>query len=116
MYTAELCFACVGLTIDPHYHTITLTTVSLLRSTINRSSLGASDPRTPPNSAALLSPTGVSVNSEHGGGGCPVMFGELHSPAGGDDIISHYTAWYNTMHSRIRTCTMKSIFETLGCF
>ena len=23
------------------------------------------------------------------------MFGELHSPAGGDDIISHYY-WYNT--------------------
>ena len=79
---------------NPHYHTITLTTVSLLRSTINRSSLTA-DLLTPPNSAALLSPTGVSVNSEHGGGGCPVMFGELHSPAGGDDIISHYY-WYNT--------------------
>ena len=81
---------------NPHYHTITLTTVSLLRSTINRSSLPASlDPLLPPKSAALLSPTGVSVKSEHGGGGCPVMFGELHSPAGGDDIISHYY-WYNT--------------------
>ena len=80
---------------NPHYHTITLTTVSLLRSTINRSSLTALDPLLPPNSAALLSPTGVSVKLEHGGGGCPVMFGELHSPAGGDDIISHYY-WYNT--------------------
>ena len=29
---------------NPHYHTITLTTVSLLRSTINRSSLMAPDP------------------------------------------------------------------------
>ena len=36
------------------------------------------------------------------------MFGELHSPAGGDDIISHYY-WYNTMHSRIGTCTIISI-------
>ena len=77
---------------NPHYHTITLTIVSLLRSTINMSSLTA---LLPPNSAALLSPTGVSVKWEHGEGGCPVMFGELHSPAGGDDIISHYY-WYNT--------------------
>ena len=35
-------------------------------------------------------PTGVRVKSLHGGGGCPVTLGELHSPAGGDDIISHY--------------------------
>ena len=81
---------------NPHYHTITLTTVSLLRSTINRSSLTALNPLQPPNSAALLSPTGVSEKLEHGGGGCPVMFGELHSPAGGDDIISHYY-WYHTL-------------------
>ena len=47
-------------------------------------------PMLPPNSAALLSPTGVRVNRLHGGGGCPVTLGELHSPAGGDDIISHY--------------------------
>ena len=81
---------------NPHYHTIliTLTTVSLLSSTINRSSLNP-DPLQPPNSAAFLSPTGVSVKWDNGGGGCPVMFGELHSPAGGDDIISHYY-WYNT--------------------
>ena len=34
------------------------------------------DPLKPPNSAAFLSPTGVSVNLDNGGGGCPVMFGE----------------------------------------
>ena len=34
-------------------------------------------PLLPPNMAALLSPTGVSVNLEHGGGGCPVTVGEL---------------------------------------
>ena len=50
----------------------------------------APDLMTPPNSAALLSPTGVSVKSLHGGGGFPVTLGELHSPAAGDDIISHY--------------------------
>ena len=54
----------------------------------------APNPFLPPNSAALLSPTGVNVKQEHGGSGCPVMFGELHSP-GGDGIISHYY-WYNT--------------------
>ena len=69
---------------NSHYHTIiiTLTTVSLLSSTINRSSLLAPDPLTPPNSAALLLPTGVSVKLEHGEGGCPVMSGELHFSAG----------------------------------
>ena len=68
---------------NPHYHTIliTLTTVSLLSSTINRSSLMTPDPLPPPNSAAFLPPTEVSVKPEHGGGGCPVMFGELHFPA-----------------------------------
>ena len=40
----------------------------------------------PPNSAALLSPTEVSEKLQHGGGGCPVMFGELHFPRGGDII------------------------------
>ena len=44
-------------------------------------------PILPPKSAALLSPTGVRVKELHGGGGCPVTLGELHSPAGGDDII-----------------------------
>ena len=34
----------------------------------------------PPNSAALLSPTGVRVNESHGGGGCPIISGELHFP------------------------------------
>ena len=34
----------------------------------------------PPNSAALLSPTLVRVMKLQGGGGCPVMFDELHSP------------------------------------
>ena len=78
----------VGLTIYPHYHTIviTLTTVSLLSATINRSSVKVPDSLLPPNSAAFLSPTGVSVKLEHGGGGCPVMFGELHSPTGGGEF------------------------------
>ena len=57
----------------------TLTTVCLLSSTTN-TSLRALDPLIPPNSAALLSPTCVRVKVLHGGGGCPVMFGELHSP------------------------------------
>ena len=35
----------------------------------------APDPLLPPNSAALLSHTGVSVKWENKGGGCPVMFG-----------------------------------------
>ena len=83
MCIQQNCVLCY-LTIEP---TLTLTTVSLLILTINRSSLTPPDPLTPPNSAALLSPTGVSVKVEHGGGGCPVMFGELHPP-GGDDIKS----------------------------
>ena len=57
----------------------TLTTLCLLSSTINKS-LRALNPLRPPNSAALFSPTWVRVNVLHGGGGCPVKFGELHSP------------------------------------
>ena len=60
-------------------HEITLTTVCLLSSTTNKS-LRDPDLLKPPNSAALLSPTLVRVKKLHGGGGCPVMFGELHSP------------------------------------
>ena len=28
------------------------------------------------------------MKSDNGGGGCPVMFGELHSPVGDDDITT----------------------------
>ena len=79
-----------------------LTTVWLLvSSTINRSSLMAPDPSSPPNSAALLSPTGVRVNSSHGGGGCPVNTGELHLPVGNHNREFVYAtrlnvnSWYN---------------------
>ena len=71
---------------NQHYHTLTI--VSLLSSAINRS-LMAPDRPLPPYMTALLSPTGESVKWEHGGGGCPVMLGELQFP-GGDDIISYY--------------------------
>ena len=43
----------------------------------------------PPNIAALLPPTVVSVKLEHGGGACPVTTGELH-PSEGDDIIFNF--------------------------
>ena len=68
------------------YHTIhqsSLTTQCFVSSTIIKSSLTALGPVLPPNSAALLSPTGVRVKSSHGGGGCPVTLGELHSPVEG---------------------------------
>ena len=55
-----------------------LTTVCLVSSTISRSSLYTPGPISPPNIAALLSPTGVRVKLLHGGGGCPVTLGELH--------------------------------------
>ena len=73
-----------------HYQWIyhTLTTVCLVSSTINRSSLTTPGPVLPPNSAALLSPTGVRVKSLHGGRGCPMTLGELHSPRV-DDIIPY---------------------------
>lgn len=48
----------------------------------------SSNPPSPPNIAALLSPTGVRVKPEHTGGGCPVTAGELQPP-GDDYIISH---------------------------
>ena len=34
----------------------------------------------PPNNAAFLSLTEFKVKEEHGGGGCPVIVGKLHSP------------------------------------
>ena len=84
----KLCNANKPQQVD-HYHT--LTTVCLDNSTISRSSL-TPDPVKPPNSAAFFLSTGVRVKSLHGGGGCPVTLGELHSPAGGIiyDIISNY--------------------------
>ena len=77
------------------YSYLFLTTVCLLSSTTNKS-LRAPDTLLPPNSAALFSATWVRVKKLHGGGGCPVIFGELHSP--GDTcmyIIYVYTLQWN---------------------
>ena len=84
------------------YHT--LTTVCLVSSTIIRSSLTALGPIIPLNSAALLSPTGVRVKILHGGGGCPVTVGELHSPVGGDDITQIYMHDFITQHHDYNEC------------